>query len=403
MKKITILALHLGYGGIERAITDLANNLTPFYDVTIVSTYKLYDKPANDLNKKVKVEYLTELKPNKKEVKEAIKNNIVDDLDFDLKVLTNIVYKHNNYLYDDYEEIKKSFLLKNNTPDTKLLLTITNPQTVDLFNRLDNPIVFTTNYLQEAYKLDKSKIKYILKENERELDTLNGLDFDIYKNNEKINLKSNLIMMHNAMNIGTVYSILNELGVYDHNKYLDVLRNIVIPGRAEVIDYNNKKIIITYALDPELENLSRYKEKKYCNNLIVIAGANGIGHKTWTEEFNTEEYIDDKIAGMKFAYNYIQKYADKVYITTSDSGATDKQELINYQSNLVTQIEKHCYENRKYAIYKAILEANNNDIILITGRGNREMMCDGYDTVSFMMDKDAVLDVIDSLEKDTVW
>ena len=333
----------------------------------------------------------------------AIKNNIVDDLDFDLKVITNIVYKHNNYLYNDYEEIKKSFLLKNNTPNTKLLVTITNPLTVDLFNRLENPVVFTTNYLQEAYKLDKSKIKYILKENENELDTLNGLDFDIYKNNEKVNLKSNLIMMHNAMNIGIVYSILNELKVYDHNKYLEVLSNITIPGRAEVIDYKNKKIIITFALDPELENLSRYKEKKYCNKIIVVAGANGLGHKTWTEEFNTEEYIEDKISGMKYAYNYIQNFADKVYITTSDSGATDKQELINYQSNLVTRIEKHCYENRKYAIYKAILEANNGDIILITGRGNREMICDGYDTVSFMMDKDAVLDVIDSLEKDTVW
>jgi N-acetylglucosaminyldiphosphoundecaprenol N-acetyl-beta-D-mannosaminyltransferase len=73
MKKVTILALHLGYGGIERAITDLANNLVEDYNVTIVSTYKLYDKPVNELNKKVKVEYLTDLKPNKKELKEAIK------------------------------------------------------------------------------------------------------------------------------------------------------------------------------------------------------------------------------------------------------------------------------------------------------------------------------------------
>lgn len=73
MKKVTILALHLGYGGIERTLTDLANNLVDFYDVTIVSTYKLYDKPVNILNKKVKVEYLTELKPNKAEFKDAIK------------------------------------------------------------------------------------------------------------------------------------------------------------------------------------------------------------------------------------------------------------------------------------------------------------------------------------------
>ncbi|MBP3920339.1 MAG: glycosyltransferase [Bacilli bacterium] len=73
MKRVTILALHLGYGGIERAITDLANSLIDDYKVNIVSTYKIYDKPVNRLNNKVKVEYLTELKPNAKEFKMSIK------------------------------------------------------------------------------------------------------------------------------------------------------------------------------------------------------------------------------------------------------------------------------------------------------------------------------------------
>lgn len=73
MKKVTILALHLGYGGIERAITDLANSLVDDYKVEIVSTYKIYDKPVNKLDGKVSVTYLTELKPNAKEFKTSIK------------------------------------------------------------------------------------------------------------------------------------------------------------------------------------------------------------------------------------------------------------------------------------------------------------------------------------------
>lgn len=60
MKKITILALHLGYGGIERAISSLANLLCKEYEITIVSTYKLYDKPAFAVDKRVKIEYLIE-------------------------------------------------------------------------------------------------------------------------------------------------------------------------------------------------------------------------------------------------------------------------------------------------------------------------------------------------------
>lgn len=75
MKKVTILALHLGYGGIEKAITDLANNLSHEYSVTIASTYKLYDNPVYELNKKVKVEYILEDRlPNNKEFKNYLKH-----------------------------------------------------------------------------------------------------------------------------------------------------------------------------------------------------------------------------------------------------------------------------------------------------------------------------------------
>ena len=73
MKRVTILALHLGYGGIERAISDLANSLVDDYIVEVVSTYKVYDKPVNRLDRRIKVKYLTELKPNKKEFKSALK------------------------------------------------------------------------------------------------------------------------------------------------------------------------------------------------------------------------------------------------------------------------------------------------------------------------------------------
>lgn len=58
MKKITILALHLGYGGIEKCISSLANTLCDNYNVNIICTYKLYDKPVCKLNSKIKVKYL---------------------------------------------------------------------------------------------------------------------------------------------------------------------------------------------------------------------------------------------------------------------------------------------------------------------------------------------------------
>lgn len=75
MKKVSILALHLGTGGIERIISILANNLCDNYDVSIISTYKINDEPFFKLNRNVKVNYLVpNLKPNAKEFKNYLKH-----------------------------------------------------------------------------------------------------------------------------------------------------------------------------------------------------------------------------------------------------------------------------------------------------------------------------------------
>lgn len=76
MKKITILALHLGYGGVEKAISSISNMLVNKYEVEIISVYKLYDEPAFYIDSKVKITYLLDkdLSPNKEAFKLAIKS-----------------------------------------------------------------------------------------------------------------------------------------------------------------------------------------------------------------------------------------------------------------------------------------------------------------------------------------
>ena len=71
--KVSFLVLHLGYGGIQRSTTDLANILSKKHDVTIYCTYKLFDKPPFELDDKVKVVYLTECLPNRVEFLKAVK------------------------------------------------------------------------------------------------------------------------------------------------------------------------------------------------------------------------------------------------------------------------------------------------------------------------------------------
>ena len=74
MKKVSILSLHLGYGGIEKSVAALANMLCEKYEVEIACTYKLFEKSVFPINEKVNIVYLTDVKPNKEELKNAVKN-----------------------------------------------------------------------------------------------------------------------------------------------------------------------------------------------------------------------------------------------------------------------------------------------------------------------------------------
>ena len=93
MKKISILSLHLGYGGIEKSIVSLANLLSKKYSVEIAVCYKLYDKSVFDLDDSINVKYLNDstIVPNHKSLKSAIHSKnikkIFKEFAYSLKVL----------------------------------------------------------------------------------------------------------------------------------------------------------------------------------------------------------------------------------------------------------------------------------------------------------------------------
>lgn len=77
MKKITFLVLHLGYGGVESATINSANALCKKYEVEIISFYKLLNNQENNINKNVKIKYLYNGEPNKKEFMQCLKKRKV--------------------------------------------------------------------------------------------------------------------------------------------------------------------------------------------------------------------------------------------------------------------------------------------------------------------------------------
>ena len=72
MKSLHIFALHLAYGGVEKAISEFSCIMAEKYDVTIHSVYKMPDSPAYPIDSRVKIQYLLDDIPNRQEFKAAL-------------------------------------------------------------------------------------------------------------------------------------------------------------------------------------------------------------------------------------------------------------------------------------------------------------------------------------------
>lgn len=95
MKKITILALHLNFGGVEKYISSLCKMLEEDYQIEIISTYKILEKPAFEFSDKIKITYLINDKPYKQEFSDAIKNKkIISAIKYLFKNIYILILKH---------------------------------------------------------------------------------------------------------------------------------------------------------------------------------------------------------------------------------------------------------------------------------------------------------------------
>ena len=115
MKKVTILSLHLGFGGIEQAVISLANNLSSNYNVEIVSIYRLSNDNAHMLDKKVNIKYLMsgDIASRTDIYKKCIKR---------LKFIELIRALFKDYKFNIFRLIKDTFLSIRNVIDKRRLV-----------------------------------------------------------------------------------------------------------------------------------------------------------------------------------------------------------------------------------------------------------------------------------------
>lgn len=119
--KISILSLHMGYGGIERSIVNQANMISKYYDVEIVSLYKINKDIPYKLNKNVKLIYLSNVKPNKKEFLDVFHSKKIDKIFKEGMKSLKILYLKKKLIKDYILNTNSKIIISTRYEFTKLL------------------------------------------------------------------------------------------------------------------------------------------------------------------------------------------------------------------------------------------------------------------------------------------
>lgn len=235
MKKITFLMLHLNYGGLERQVTTLANNLVDDYEIEIISLYDLLEgKSFYKLDERIKLKFIFPYGPNKGKlitclkrfkfislVKELIKSfkllhmkyfgfkKIIDKLDTDILISSRIEFANQIHRKDIITISQEHSYIDNNKymkkcirafKDIKYLVVMTN-QAKDLYEKWfekynsNTKVIVIPNMINENLSgkistLDNNQIISIGRLEEiKDFKTLITIFSLLVKNNSELTLK----------------------------------------------------------------------------------------------------------------------------------------------------------------------------------------------------------------------
>ena len=250
---------------------------------------------------------------------------------------------------------------------------------------------YSSQYLCRLRNVDYNSVDVLLYEMDNSIE---GLQLKLKVDGIINEISTNLLMPYNAMNMTCAIAILNALGVYQVDDFNRCIKNVQIPGRMEVIKANGRTIAIDLFLNPALETFYELKQKGQIGQIHVVTGAIGTGFQYWNDAFRTPQFINKRHEARQFAMDIVKQYADRVYLTENDQAAESVLDICQELRGYLGDIPSDIITNREEAIQKAIENSTENDLILITGRGNKRTLCDSATTMKIIKDSEVVKNIL---------
>ena len=278
----------------------------------------------------------------------ALSLNRVDDVNVNIALFTNLTPEHLDFHgnIDDYFKAKLKLFQNLSSSDTAIL-NYDDPYSQDIKKGTEAKIL--------TYGLDQKSDLFAEGINM----SLVGTSFIVNYQNKKFNVRTPLIGEFNISNILGAILACNTIGI-EMDMIINAVNNFdLVPGRLEV--YETKKngiIIIDYAHTPDAfeKIFSLVKEISPKRKIISLFGCGGDRDKS-------KRPIMAQIS---------EKYSDYIIITDDNPRFENPKDIIN-QIVSGFKLKKHkIIHNREQAIKKAIKNLNNNDILMILGKGVEE-------------------------------
>ena len=183
--------------------------------------------------------------------------------------------------------------------------------------------------------------------------------FKVEHDKKIYNIKSCLIGKYNIYNMLCAFIVLHLLEI-DSDKIINIIPKLKCPdGRMDIIKYNSNSIIIDYAHTPDaMENIFKTVKELTKGNIYTVFGCTG-------DRDRNKRPVMMRLACSNSKY---------VIVTSDDLHDEDFNQIVN---DMLKENNFNNYEicmNRGKAVKKAIDKLEENDILLILGKGHERFI-----------------------------
>jgi UDP-N-acetylmuramoyl-L-alanyl-D-glutamate--2,6-diaminopimelate ligase len=327
---------YIGTNGLKTRYYEVPTNLTtpkPIY------LHKYLKRCVNDHIPYVSMEASSQ----------GINEHRMDDVEVSRAIFTNLTHEHLDYhkTIDAYFECKLK-LFTNLKPSGYAIINADQGEfTKKIMDNTPAQVITYGKSMDAMFRIEHIKTSL-------HRTTFNLITPEKTYENVVVNLFGDYNVYNVVASLAVLYSFDFDLDLAINKLY----RLNQIEGRMNIIDdYSNFKVIVDFAHTPNALKslLSNIKLMEPTRRVILVFGSAG-------ERDKIKRPIMGEIA---------ETYCDKIFITNEDPKGEEPLDIIHdIYKGIKNPLKTEIILNRKEAIKKALQYANEDDIVLITGKGN---------------------------------